>query len=50
MVGDDTLIANDSELFGASSGNVFGIGNGNAQSTQVGSADILISLLMEMLR
>ena len=39
MVGDDTLIANDSELFGASSGNVFGIGNGNAQSTQVGSAD-----------
>ena len=38
-VGNDTLINNEDELFGVSSGNVFGIGNGNSSSTQVGSAD-----------
>ena len=39
VVGNDTLIANESELFGVLSGNVFGIGNGNEDATQVGSAD-----------
>ena len=39
IVGNDQLIEDNRELFGVSSGNVFGIGNGNSSSTQVGSAD-----------
>ena len=38
-VGDDNLINRGQQLYGVSSGNVFGIGNGNSSSTQVGSAN-----------
>jgi hypothetical protein len=39
VVGDDTLISNNTDLFGAESGSVFGIGNGNSDSSKIGTAD-----------
>ena len=39
IVGNDQLIASGSSRYGVTSGNVFGIGNGNSRSTQVGSAN-----------
>ncbi len=38
-VGNPNYISSNSQIFGVTSGNVFGIGNGNSGSTQVGSAD-----------
>ena len=39
VVGDDTLINNNSKLFGAESGSIFGIGNGNSDSSKIGTAN-----------
>ena len=39
VVGDDTLINNNSKLFGAESGSIFGIGNGNSNSSKIGTAN-----------
>ena len=38
-IGDDTLINNNSTLFGAEAGSVFGIGNGKSGSSGIGSND-----------
>lgn len=39
VVGDDDLINNNTNLFGAESGSVFGIGNGNSDSSKIGTAN-----------
>ena len=39
VVGDDDLIASNSTRFGVESGSVFGIGNGNSNSSQIGTAN-----------
>ena len=39
VVGDDTLIANNTTLFEVESGTVYGAGNGNSNSTKVGTVD-----------
>ena len=39
VVGDDDLISNNTNLFGAESGSVFGIGNGNSNSSKIGTAN-----------
>lgn len=39
VVGDDYLIAANSNRFGVESGSVFGIGNGNSDSSQIGTAN-----------
>lgn len=38
-VGNDTLIQDKTTLFGVESGSVFGIGNGNSDSSKIGTAD-----------
>ena len=39
VVGDDDLISNNTNLFGAESGSIFGIGNGNSNSSKIGTAN-----------
>ena len=39
VVGDDTLVSNGSTMFGAEAGSVFGIGNGNSNSSKIGTAN-----------
>lgn len=38
-IGDATLVANDSSLWGAEAGSVFGIGNGRSGYSSIGSSD-----------
>lgn len=44
-IGNDTNISNNSKLFGAESGSVFGIGNGNSGSSTIGSSDNSIIII-----
>lgn len=39
VVGDDNLVSNNSSVFGAEAGSVFGIGNGNSASSKIGTAN-----------
>ena len=39
IIGDETLIANNTSLFGAESGSIFGIGNGRQGYSTIGSCD-----------
>ncbi|HPE14799.1 MAG TPA: hypothetical protein PLT65_03055 [Bacilli bacterium] len=39
IVGDSTLVLNNSTLHGAEAGSIFGIGNGNSSNSTIGSSD-----------
>lgn len=39
VIGDETLINNNSNLYGEEAGSVFGIGNGNSDSSKIGTAE-----------
>ncbi len=39
VIGDSTLVSNQTKLFGAEAGSVFGIGNGKSGTSTIGSAD-----------
>lgn len=39
VVGDDSLVNNNSVIFGAEAGSLFGIGNGNSNSSKIGTAN-----------
>lgn len=39
VIGDETLVRNETKLFGAEAGSVFGIGNGKSGTSTIGSAD-----------